>query len=553
MPQRHSRIRRDRLLRVIALVMGSILVASCAGSTSDRKSAPSPVTAADVVQTSSGSVRGVVDNDYRVFKGIPYAAAPAGEMRWQPPAPAPAWAGTRDATKPGLRCIQDVRLDPDYGLPTSEDCLNLNVWTPSGASPASPRAVMVWIHGGGFLNGSADIYDARWLTTQGDIVVVTVNYRLGTLGFLAHPGLASNGQIGNYGLLDQQAALRWVRDNIADFGGDPSRVTIAGESAGAMSVCDHLVAPASAGLFRAAIMQSGPCQVQADKVVAEEVSKEYAASVGCTDEHSAARCLRDLPVARLEERLAYVGFGDDRLPGPITGTEAVPQNPIAAAITGQTARVPILIGTNSDEFSMFVAVQYLQNDNTLPSYQQMLDKTYGSTAAVVAVQYPLADYGGNAGLAYATTVTDSVFACPVNDLTRGLAENGPVYAYEFTDRTAPAPDPLRKAPFPIGASHSLELRYLFDVGGAPALDPAQRTLSAQMIQYWAQFVKTGAPLVTGQPVWPKFGVRPENVEAPESGGSGAQRLELQTGTLPVSIDFAARHQCDFWASMKPVR
>ena len=156
----------------------------------------------------------------------------------------------RDATKPGLRCPQDTHSDPDYGRPTGEDCLNLNVWTPHGATPADPRPVLVWIHGGGFLNGSADIYDARWMATRGDIVVVTVNYRLGTLGFLAHPALGGGGDVGNYGLADQQAALRWVHDNIADFGGDPAKVTIAGESAGAMSVCDHLVSPQSAGLFR---------------------------------------------------------------------------------------------------------------------------------------------------------------------------------------------------------------------------------------------------------------------------------------------------------------
>lgn len=178
-----------------------------------------------------------------------------------------------------MRCIQDTTYDPDYGRPTGEDCLNLNVWTPDGASRSHKKPVMVWIHGGGF-NGSADIYDARWMATQGDIVVVTVNYRLGTLGFLADPALSQNGDVGNYGLADQQAALRWVRDNVAEFGGDPTQVTIAGESAGAMSVCDHLVAPESAGLFRAAILQSGPCQAQADRPTAQQVSAEYAAAAG---------------------------------------------------------------------------------------------------------------------------------------------------------------------------------------------------------------------------------------------------------------------------------
>ena len=189
-----------------------------------------------VVDTAAGPVRGIIEPGLRIFAGVPYAAAPEGALRWKPPvAPVP-WDSVRDATKPGLRCIQDTRVDPDYGLATSEDCLNLTVWTPGGAAPNSPRPVMVWFHGGGFLNGSSDIYNARWLATRGDIVVVAVNYRLGALGFLAHPALGTDGDQGNYGLADQQAALRWVRDNIIGFGGDPAKITIAGESAGAISV-----------------------------------------------------------------------------------------------------------------------------------------------------------------------------------------------------------------------------------------------------------------------------------------------------------------------------
>jgi para-nitrobenzyl esterase len=390
---------------------------------------------------------------------------------------------------------------------------------------------MVWIHGGGFLNGSADIYDARWLAAQGDIVVVTINYRLGALGFLARPELAPGA--GNYGLLDQQAALRWVRDNIANFGGDPGQVTVAGESAGAMSVCDHLAAPESAGLFRAAIMQSGPCQAQADRPLAEDISGKYAASVGCSDGSSLAQCLRELPASRLEQPLRYVGFGDDRLPGPVTGTEVIPVAPMSVAAQGRAAAVPVLIGTNSDEYTLFVAMQFLEKIN-LPPYQQLLANTFGPAASAVAGEYPLDQYGGDAGLAYATAVTDSVFACPADQLMDGLTRTGPVYAYEFSDRTAPVPDPMRRAPFPIGAGHALELRYLFDIGGAPALNAEQRALSAQMIRYWSQFVKTGVPAVPGQPVWPQF----------ETG----QRLILQTGTLPVTTDFAVRHRCAFWAA-----
>lgn len=537
MPRRS--IRRP-LRAAAALVTALVTVVGCGGGSAPGPGAkPAAPTDPAVVQTSTGAVRGVLGPDFRLFSGIPYAAPPVGPLRWQPPEPPAHWDGVRDATKPGVRCIQDTAYDPDFGRPTGEDCLNLNVWTPTGATPAAPRPVMVWIHGGGFLNGSADIYDGRWLTTRGDIVVVTVNYRLGALGFLAHPALSRNGQSGNYGLADQQAALRWVRDNIAGFGGDPQKVTIAGESAGAMSVCDHLVAPGSEGLFSAAILQSGPCQAQSDLPTARAVSDDYAAEAGCTDPAAVAQCLRALPPARLERAPAYVGFGPDRLTGPVTGTEVLPIDPMTAITSGRVARVPVLIGTNTDEFSLFVALQYLKH-HELPPYRQLLDETFGAGAAAVAERYPLDHYAGNTGLAYSAAVTDGVFACPTERITAGLVHSAPVYAYEFNDRTAPAPDPMRHVPFPVGASHSLELRYLFDIGGAPPLNPAQQVLSDQMVAYWSQFVKTGAPDVEGQPEWPQLG----------ADAATGPRMSLQTGPLSITTDYAARHQCAFWATVK---
>lgn len=535
-------------------MLGLVLLVGCqAGVAPQAPRDPEPA----VVRTASGAVKGVVEPGLRVFRGVPYAAPPVGGLRWRPPQPAPHWNGVRDATRPGLRCVQDAHRDPDFGRAAGEDCLNLNVWTPKGATPSSKRAVMVWIHGGGFLNGSADIYDARWLTTQGDIVVVTINYRLGALGFLAHPALAPDGDVGNYGLADQQAALRWVRDNIGAFGGDPDQVTIAGESAGAMSVCDHLVVPGSAGLFRAAILQSGPCQVQADRATAERVSEDYAAGLGCigTSAPGAAtpgaptvgaptvgECLRRLPTARLQPAPLYVGFGDDRLTGPVTGTDWLPLDPLTAAARGQLSRVPVLIGTNRDEFTMFVAVQYIQK-HSLPPYRQMLIKTFGGGAAAVANQYPLDRYDGHAGSAYAAAVTDSVFACPTDRLIARLTHNTSVYAYEFNDRTAPAPDPLRRAPFPVGASHSLELRYLFNMGGAPPLNPDQRKLSEQMIRYWSQFVRAGDPNQPGDQEWPQVSVD----------ATGGPLLSLQTGGVSITADFADRHQCAFWDSVHGAR
>ncbi|HEY9264508.1 MAG TPA: carboxylesterase family protein, partial [Mycobacterium sp.] len=251
-----------------------MLVAACAqGAPESAQPSPDPA----LVQTAAGAVRGLVAPDHRLFAGIPYAAPPVGPLRWQPPKPAPPWDGERDGTRFGPRCLQDLEGDLELGRQTDEDCLSLNVWTPAEnpeSGPARPRPVMVWIHGGAFLNGNGGMYDARRLAARGDIVVVTINYRLGTLGFLAHPALGAPGHVGNYGLADQQAALAWVRDNIAAFGGDPGKVTVAGESAGGMSVCDHLVAPGSQGLFGAAIVQSGPCQAQLALPEAERISTD---------------------------------------------------------------------------------------------------------------------------------------------------------------------------------------------------------------------------------------------------------------------------------------
>ncbi|MBI3690147.1 MAG: carboxylesterase family protein, partial [Mycolicibacterium aromaticivorans] len=238
----------------------------------------------------------------------------------------------------------------------------------------------------------------------------------------------------------------------------------------------------------------------------------------------------------------YVGFGPDKLTGPVTGTDRLPVDPMTAFASNRVPRMPVLVGSNGDEFAMFAAIQYLK-ERQLPPYPQLMAKAFGADAAEVAERYPVDRYGGSVGLAYSAAVTDSVFACPTDRIASGLAHTGPVYAYEFNDRTAPAPDPLRAAPFPVGASHSLELRYLFDVGGAPPLDPAQRVLSDQMVAYWSQFVKTGSPEVSGLPDWPQFG-------ADEATG---KRISLQTGDLTVTTDFSSRHQCPFWTSRSGAR
>ena len=492
-----------------------------------------------LAQTATGKVRGVVESDHRLFAGIPYAAPPVGPLRFQPPAPAKAWTGVLDATKPGPSCIQDPGADAEFGRQSDEDCLTLNVWTPAATGP--PKPVMVWIHGGSFTGGSGKTYDGKWLVSRGDIIVVTVNYRLGTLGFLAHPALGPPGEVGNYGLQDQQAALRWVRDNIADFGGDPAKVTVAGQSAGGMSVCDHLVAPGSKGLFRAAIIQSAPCGAQADLPTAERSSVDYAARAGCGDPKTAAECLRALPVDKLREPVIFYNIGEDALPGPVTGTTVLPVAPVTAIARGDAARVPVLIGTNRDEFTLFVALEYLRRGKsyTAEQYPELLRDTFGANAAAVGERYPLENYGGNVPVAYSASVTDGVFACVNERMGDDLARVGPVFAYEFNDRNAPAPESMRTLPFPVGASHSLELRFLFEAGGAPPMDPAQQSLSDQMIDYWSRFITNGVPHAEGQPDWPALGADPD----------AQPWMSLQPDGSRVVTTFDESHQCPFWANL----
>lgn len=526
----------------IAALTSLLVIAACGGGGDDAAlpidagadaaapCTPTPGAPVERVTTTSGVVRGAADGATLTWKRIPYAAPPIGDLRLRAPLPAPCAADELDATALGPQCPQ---LDADGAFLGAEDCLHLNVWAPASA-PATPRPVMVWIHGGAFANGSADIYDARRLAIRGNIVVVTVNYRLGAPGFLAHPAL---GPPGNYGLADQQAALRWVRDNIGAFGGDPDQVTVAGQSAGGISVCDHLVAPGSAGLFRAAIIASGPCTAQATPATAEPDSRAWAAERGCADPATAAACLRALPAAKLAEPPWFVHIGGNQLSGPVVGTPVLPVEPVAAISAGHGRPVPLLVGSTRDEFTFFMALRYLRL-GTVPApaeYPGLLAEAFGPRAGAVAAHYPLDRFGGSVAAAYSAAVTDAYFSCVGERMAVGQAAVAPVYAYEFADPRPPTPDALQHLPFELGASHGLDLRYLFDIGGAPALTPAQQRLSDQMIDYWTSFVSAGTPHAPGAPDWPALR------------GADGPRMSFGADGPRVGTTFARDHQCAFWA------
>ena len=494
-----------------------------------------------VVRTDKGLVRGTENGGAREFLGIPYAAPPVGALRWRPPRPATRWTGIRDASQPGNVCAQNGNITTGVvATSTAEDCLYLNVYTPPTFS-FRPRPVMVWIHGGGFTGGAGSIYDGAPLAVTGNAVVVTINYRLGPFGFLALPALDSespDGSSGDFGLMDQQAALRWVQRNALAFGGDPHDVTIFGESAGGASVCDNMASPTASGLFERAIAESGCFLLGQNRQQAEQHGTSFAAQLGCTDAATAAACLRAKPVTDLLAASGGVIGGW----APVPGGRTLPLTPVTAFATGRYAHVPLLQGTNHDEGRFFVGFEFdaIAHPMTAAQYPVVLTAQFGAAdAAKVEARYPLSAYP-SPDLAYASVFTDAEFSCPALRADTLAARSG-VYAYEFSDPDPPNDFGITFS-FPLGAAHSTELQYVF--GKIPFLDttppftPAQAALSGQMMKYWARFAAAGNPNGGGSPYWPAF----------TPGRQQVQEL-TPTGIAPTT-SFGVNHQCAFWAQIE---
>jgi para-nitrobenzyl esterase len=506
-----------------ALAAGAV---SCTSHATARPRGSPPVL---VVRTADGQIRGKKAGGADDYLGIPYAAPPVGRLRWRPPQPPARWSGVRAATQFAPHCPQSAGV---FGrASTSEDCLYLNVFTPAGRR-ARGLPVMVWIHGGAFVAGESDDYDPSELVADG-VIVVTLNYRLGALGFLADPALADHpgGAAGDYGLMDQQAALRWVQRNISSFGGNPRNVTIFGESAGGQSVLLQLTSPGARGLFAKAIAESGgyaPGPVSLAS--AEAAGREFAAKAGCA--RQTARCLRKLPVATILADQNQSGASAD-----IDG-DVITQSPKAAFSSGNFSRVPVIDGSNHDEWRLFVALAtFLGNKVTAANYRQTIASTLhvsARIAALIAAQYPLSHYSSPA-LAMSAVGTDAIFACPTLLLDQAMASYVPVYAYEFSDENAPAPYP--SPGFPYAATHAAELQYLFGLPAAThgTLSPPQQRLAATMRQEWTSFAKAGVPSAKEAPAWPRFTV-------------SAQAMLSLVPPQPVSLtDFSGEHHCAFWA------
>ncbi len=494
-----------------------------------------------IVRTSGGLVQGFVSRGVVQFRGIPYAAPPVGALRWHAPEPAAPWSGVLEATHYGPRCPQ---LPSGNGPgSTNENCLYLNVFAPNGLHADAGLPVLFWIHGGGFVNGSGDQHEGSLLARTDHMIVVSINYRLGIFGFLALPSLSSESSdhsSGDYGLEDQQAALRWVSANARAFGGDPARITVDGESAGGWSVCDMLASPLVHGRFDAAIIQSGGCP-SLRLSTAEASGAQFAAAAGCSDPSTAATCLRAKPASALLNTLPPSSIL------PVGGSGRVlPIAPAEAIASGRFNRVPVINGSNRNEGRTFT--QGLKLDQG--AYLAYLQTLFGADAAKVAAMYPLSHYPQPYAAAYAAgaAMTDSgvltgIGGCGTVALTQALSRFTPTYQYEFNDEHAPALNHNYPG-YHWGSGHAMELAYLWPSfnNGIPLyaqLTPAQRKLSNEMVRYWGAMAAGRAPVVAGQPPWPQF-------------GPSQEILSLRPGdaTRPISLAaYRQEHNCAFWNAL----
>lgn len=471
---------------------------------------PTAATAQPVVDAPAGILRGEAVDGVNVFRGVPYALPPTGWRRWRPPAGAPRWTGARDATRFGPACHQPVARGTSIYAPAdepvmSEDCLSLNIWTPEGAH--APAPVFVWIHGGALNTGAGSeaMYDgARMAASQG-MVVVSINYRLGVLGYLAHPELSAESRrniSGNYGLLDQIEALTWIKTNIAAFGGDPENVTIAGESAGALSVMYLMASPEARGLFDRAIAESA-YMISTPELRSSRYGDPAAESVGLwLQAQLGRRNLADLRAMDAQE-LTTSALGKGYAPWGTVDGEVLPEQLAEVFDRGEQAPVPLLVGFNAGEIRSLRFLLPPSPPSDPAVYEQAIRERYGPLADVFLRLYPSSDLQES----LLAVPRDGLYGWTAERMVRRQARTGqPGFLYLF-DHGYPAADEAG-----LHAFHASEIPYVFGNRDRtpprwPAIPdtPTERGLSDAMMAYWASFARTGAPTAPEQPDWPAYG------------------------------------------------
>lgn len=499
-------MRLDRKLAVAAVVLMALSSVTSASMASDLKTRQQPVPVCSegtTVMTDDGPVCGVAGAEVTSWQGIRYAAPPEGNLRWKPPRRPVPWTEPFVATTEGNQCPQPSGTGPGSD---NEDCLNLTVRVPAKVGPG-PLAVMVQLHGGGFLLWKPQ--DASRLVTAGNVISVEVNYRLGIFGFLAHEAFGAHA--GNYGLQDQQAALRWVQRNISRFGGDPHNVTIYGASAGGSSVCAHTASPASAGLFQRGISESGEynsllgvntiwqaqdCNAKLPtEQQAQRAGARFAAALGCGTASDAGACLRGLPAAALLKQADHGRNPDNGTIAPIVNGTTLPMSPREAFAKGHVNDVALIHGVARDETQ-------LPSASTPADYDRLVREQYGEHAPAVRRTYPLKRFPAPAPfLAFRTIVADSNSVCPSMLNNERLARHIPVYTYQM-DATDVPPQFFLDPTKPNGAYHIAEWLLLFPDG--VKLNPNLQVLSDQLVAQWTGFARTGNPTVDGTPRWEPY-------------------------------------------------
>ncbi len=498
------------------------------------------------VHTELGEVEGYSQNGDHYFLGIPYAKPPVAENRWQPPQPVEPWQGVKKALgfKPG--CPQGSKVTGVFVA--SEDCLYLNITRPAAES-VGLRPVMVWLHGGSFEigAGSEHQYNPTNLAKRSDVIVVTINYRMGVFGFFSLPELSaesSYGGSGNYFLMDQAMALRWVHDNIESFGGDPNNVTLFGESAGGSSTCLNLTSPLSKGLFQRAIIQSGACtQATTSLPEAEQDGVAIADMVGCTEDR--LNCLRSKSAAELRQLIdAAAGqsspFGDTvNKHSLVLDNYVFIDEPMAMLESGFQADVPVIIGVNQNEGSLFSGDEFPQNE---AEYMAYLAAEFPGNAQAVAALYPLSHYSKPAN-AVADIVGDRWFICPAKKSAQAMVTGGQdVYFYYFTSSVqGPLKTLIKFMNGPSGPDagiyHSSEIPFVFGINSFLGfLSEDGVTISHQMMQQWKALALNGNPNTEGVPYWPQFNLATEDY--------------LEINTPVYTGTYFMKEKCDYWASVE---
>jgi para-nitrobenzyl esterase len=534
----------------VATALAVVLVAPT--QRAGAAAAPPTCTAGTLVQTNDGPVCGTTANGQTSYLDIPYAAPPLGDLRWMPPQPPKPWTTTYQATQRGPECLSPGFPAGSVQAGTSEDCLYLEVQEPAGVKPGENLPVMFEIHGGGFL-GTALTDDGSNLVSSGPVVYVFANYRLGILGFLADKALGPHS--GDYGLQDQQFAMRWVQDNIARFGGDPNNVTIFGESAGGASVCDQVASPTAKGLFQRGISISGfynfnvntiwwPADCKSKLLTeaqAQQLGAEFAAKVGCGNAADVAACLRAVPADTLAEQAGqFLDPFAGGVIGPIVNGTTLPMSAAKAFKTGHVNNVKLMIGVGRDEFNGGIYTNFPGHTivaDTAAQYQQLVTQQFGSLAPTVMRLYPLQRFPSPSPfIAYRAVMADAFSVCPALVSDGQLAKSIPVYAYEDDDSDSPNDPPSAAEPQPLGAYHSAINHLVHDP--ASSLDSNQASLQSQVLAQWTGFARTDNPNVTGAPAWIQYGR-----------GNRAQVMSLVPAgdsTLAPTSVIAAEHNCGFW-------